>query len=101
MLTPAGRYYNNTTYSGLENHIANCYLNPLLQVFKYTTLIHNASLSHAAGSCVHEDCLLCEMGYLFDMLDKAEGKACRATNFLKTYSSLPDGVYFPSHMRYS
>jgi PAB-dependent poly(A)-specific ribonuclease subunit 2 len=86
------RYYNNTTYSGLENHIANCYMNPLLQIFKYTTLIRNVSLSHVAGVCIHEDCLLCEMGFLFDMLEKAEGKACRATNFFKAYSSIPDGA---------
>ena len=85
------RYYNNTIYSGLENQITNCYLNPLLQVFKYTSLIRNVSLSHVAGICTHEDCLLCEMGFLFDMLEKAGGRACRATNFFKTYSSLPNG----------
>lgn len=67
-------------------------MNPLLQVLKYTTPIRNVSLSHVAGSCIYENCLLCEMGYLFDMLEKAEGKACRATNFFKTYSGLPGGA---------
>ncbi|KAK4940490.1 poly(A)-specific ribonuclease [Elasticomyces elasticus] len=28
------------------------------------------------------------MGFLFDMLEKAEGQNCQATNFLKTFSSL-------------
>ncbi|KAL8701793.1 MAG: hypothetical protein Q9224_000340 [Gallowayella concinna] len=38
--------------------------------------------------CIVESCLLCELGYLFDMLEKAEGQKCHATNFLKAFSSL-------------
>ncbi|KAL8949374.1 MAG: hypothetical protein Q9222_004510 [Ikaeria aurantiellina] len=38
--------------------------------------------------CLAENCLLCELGYLFDMLEKAEGQKCHATNFLKAFSSL-------------
>ena len=37
-----------------------------------------------------ENCLLCEMGFLFDMLDKADGQSCQATNFLKSLSSIPE-----------
>ncbi|KAL8693931.1 MAG: hypothetical protein Q9218_001345 [Villophora microphyllina] len=81
-------YYNKTQYSGLETHITNSYLNPLLQLFKYTPLFRNTALHHAASSCHAESCLLCELGYLFDMLEKAEGQKCHATNFLKTFSSL-------------
>jgi PAB-dependent poly(A)-specific ribonuclease subunit 2 len=36
-------------------------------------------------------CLLCEMGFLFDMLEKAEGSICQATNLLKTFSNHPQG----------
>jgi PAB-dependent poly(A)-specific ribonuclease subunit 2 len=36
-------------------------------------------------------CLLCEMGFLFDMLEKAEGSICQATNLLKTFSNHPEG----------
>ena len=85
------RYYNKTQFSGLETHIANSYTNPLLQLLKLTPLIRNLALNHAATSCLNELCLLCEMGYLFDMLDKAEGQSCQATNFLKTFSSIPEG----------
>ena len=45
------------------------------------------ALTHAAGSCIFEHCLLCELGYLFDMLEKANGQNCQATNLLKTFSS--------------
>lgn len=95
VLNLPGRYYNKTRYSGLENDIFNSYMNPLLQIFKSTPLIRNIALHHVARSCIQEACLLCEMGFLFDMLEKAggdSGKVCRATNFFKTYSSLPDGT---------
>lgn len=36
-------------------------------------------------------CLLCELGFLFDMLEKAEGSICQATNLLKTFSNHPQG----------
>ncbi|KAI4288736.1 MAG: hypothetical protein L6R35_002003 [Caloplaca aegaea] len=81
-------YYNKTQYSGLETHITNSYLNPLLQLFKYIPLFRNLALHHTASSCLAESCLLCELGFLFDMLEKAEGQKCHATNFLKAFSSL-------------
>ncbi|KAI4159216.1 MAG: hypothetical protein LQ342_006736 [Letrouitia transgressa] len=84
------RYYNKTEYSGLETHITNSYLNPLLQLFRFTPLFRNLALHHAASGCISEGCLLCELGFLFDMLEKAEGEKCHATNFLKAFSSIPD-----------
>lgn len=32
------------------------------------------------------------MGFLFDMLQKAEGSICQATNLLKTLSNHPQGM---------
>ncbi|KAL9129564.1 MAG: hypothetical protein Q9217_002020 [Psora testacea] len=81
------RAYNNTTYSGLETDISNSYLNPLLQLIKYTPIIRNQALHHVAGSCLDEDCLLCELGFLCDMLEKAGGEVCQAANFLKIFGS--------------
>ena len=52
----------------------------------YTPLVRNIALQHAATACVDELCLLCELGFLFDMLDKAEGDACQASNLTKTLS---------------
>lgn len=83
-------YFNKSQYSGLQNHIVNAYANPLLQIMHYTPLIRNIALQHAATACVDEMCLLCELGFLFDMLDKAEGEACQASNFTKTLSYHPD-----------
>ncbi|KAI2772765.1 PAB-dependent poly(A)-specific ribonuclease subunit PAN2 [Daldinia loculata] len=83
-------YFNKTQYSGLQNHIVNAYANPLLQMMHYTPLIRNIALQHAATACVDELCLLCELGFLFDMLHKAEGEACQASNFTKTLSYHPE-----------
>ena len=93
------RYYNKTHFSGLETHIANSYANPLLQLFKFIPLIRNLALHHTAIACLFDICLLCEMGFLFDMLDKAEGQSCQATNFLKTFSSIPEGMFPKNNAR--
>ncbi|KAM0603282.1 hypothetical protein ACHAP1_006801 [Verticillium nonalfalfae] len=84
-------YYNRTAYSGLEIHIANSYANALLQVMHFTPLIRNLALQHTATACIVETCLLCELGFLFDMLEKAEGSICQATNLLKALSHQPQG----------
>lgn len=85
------RYYNNTQYAGLENHIVNSYANSLLQVMHYTPLLRNLALQHAATACLASPCVLCELGYVFDMLQKAEGSTCQATNMFKAMSSSPQG----------
>ncbi|PBP25759.1 putative PAB-dependent poly(A)-specific ribonuclease subunit PAN2 [Diplocarpon rosae] len=79
-------HYNKTRYSGLEGHIPNSYANSLLQILHFTPLIRNLALQHTATRCTNALCLLCEMGFLFDMLERAEGSTCQATNLLKTFS---------------
>ncbi|KAH0529417.1 hypothetical protein TsFJ059_004166 [Trichoderma semiorbis] len=85
-------YYNQTRHSGLEIHISNSYANSLLQIMHFTPLLRNLALQHAATACVSEACLLCELGYLFDMLSKAEGSICQATNMLKALSNQPQAA---------
>lgn len=86
------RYYNQTPYSGLETHITNSYANSLLQLFRFTPLLRNLALQHTASPCLFESCLLCELGFLIDMLEKAAGLNCQASNFLKTFSGLSNAV---------
>jgi PAB-dependent poly(A)-specific ribonuclease subunit 2 len=86
------RYYNQTPFSGLETHITNSYANPLLQLCRFTPLIRNLALRHTASPCLFEACLLCELGFLIDMLEKAAGLNCQASNFLKTFSGLSNAV---------
>jgi PAB-dependent poly(A)-specific ribonuclease subunit 2 len=81
------RYYNKTPFSGLETHISNSFINSLLQLYRFIPLIRNLALQHAATSCITEQCLLCELGFLIDMLEKASGQNCQATNLLRTFSA--------------
>ena len=81
------RYYNKTPFSGLETHISNSFINSLLQLYRFIPLVRNLSLQHAATSCIAEHCLLCELGFLIDMLEKASGQNCQATNLLRTFSA--------------
>lgn len=89
-------YYNLSGYnrlSGLENHLDNSYINPLLQLYRYSPAFYNL----VTGSLLSEwlpnsngfittnnpqgSSVLLEMGYLFDMMYKAQGKNVRVTNF--------------------
>lgn len=85
-------YYNRTEHSGLETHIANSFINALLQLLNFTPLIRNIALHHVAADCLYMPCLLCELGFFFDMLDKAHGQSCQATNLLRTFSSYREAV---------
>ncbi|PHH86624.1 hypothetical protein CDD83_9979 [Cordyceps sp. RAO-2017] len=85
-------FYNKTRYSGLEIHISNSYANSLLQIMNFTPLIRNLALQHAATACISDMCLLCELGFLFDMLQRADGSICQATNLLRTLSNLPQAA---------
>lgn len=80
-------FFNKTPYSGLETHIANSYINSLLQLYKFIPLLRNVAIQHAATSCVWPHCLLCEFGFLFDMLEKASGQNCQATNLLRVFGA--------------
>ncbi|KAK9457055.1 ubiquitin carboxyl-terminal hydrolase-domain-containing protein [Dipodascopsis uninucleata] len=81
-------FYNRTPYAGLETHLPNSYTNALLQLYRFIPLVYSFSLHHVAGNCTTEKCLLCELGFLFDMLSKADGQHCRAYNFVRTLSSI-------------
>lgn len=79
-------YYNNTPFSGLEIHIENSYCNSLVQLYYFIPSIRELAIAHSISSCTKEDCLLCEMGFLFKMLLDANGQNCQATNFLHVLS---------------
>lgn len=80
------RYFNQTHFSGLEIHIVNSYANPLLQIFRFSNVVRNLALQHTALDCRLDNCMLCETGFVVDMLEKAQGLICQATNFFKALS---------------
>ncbi|KAI8384404.1 ubiquitin carboxyl-terminal hydrolase-domain-containing protein [Radiomyces spectabilis] len=102
-------YYNRTKYGGLETHIWNSYCNSLLQVLFFILPLRNIAKSHIKTSCPKENCLLCELGFLFRMLEDSKGQNCQATNFLRAFSTIPQaaalGLFEPEtpdrHLSYS
>lgn len=82
-------YYNRTRFSGLETDIINSYTNALLQALHYTEPVRAIAKAHICIDCQKENCLLCEAGFLFRMLEDAKGTNCQATNFSRAFSATP------------
>ncbi|KAF9355394.1 poly(A)-specific ribonuclease, partial [Mortierella sp. AD094] len=82
-------FYNKTQFGGLETHIANSYCNALLQVLFFTPLLRTLAKAHIGQNCPRENCLTCELGFLFRMLEDSNGQNCQARNFLRAFSTIP------------
>ncbi|CAG8494661.1 13748_t:CDS:10 [Funneliformis mosseae] len=82
-------FYNKTHYAGLETHITNSYCNSLLQVLFFTPVLRSITKSHIGSDCTKENCLCCELGFLFRMLEDAKGRNCQASNFLRAFGTIP------------
>lgn len=93
--------YNHTKYSGLEHHLPNAYCNPLLQIYRHSPVFFRFALNQLTYNNLENNSLLSELGLLFDMLQKAQGKHCQALNFLRTLSQIPQasvlGLIFDDH----
>ncbi|KAG5357473.1 PAB-dependent poly(A)-specific ribonuclease subunit PAN2 [Yarrowia sp. C11] len=76
-------YYNNHTgLSGLETNP----FNPLLQLFRFCSPVFNFALRSVARGTPNR--LLNEVGLLFDMMHKARGHVCRASNLMHCYDGI-------------
>ncbi|PWY98088.1 hypothetical protein BCV70DRAFT_202263 [Testicularia cyperi] len=80
-------FYNKTPFSGLETHIQNSYANSYLQALHYLPPFRETAKAHILQNCPRENCLLCEAGFLFRMLEDAKGANCQATNFLRAFGN--------------
>ena len=73
------KLFNKTPFSGLENNLANCYTNALVQVLYFTRPLRDLLVRHMPD-VEDEFSLLGEMSLLFRMLDTADGEVCQVSN---------------------
>mmetsp|Transcript_18769 Transcript_18769/g.48144 ORF Transcript_18769/g.48144 Transcript_18769/m.48144 type:complete len:1322 (+) Transcript_18769:261-4226(+) len=80
-------FYNRTKFAGLENNLANCYCNPLMQVLFFIPMMREYLLQHQPDPD-REHSLTCETSFLFRMLHTAArrggGGTCQAANLLRS-----------------
>lgn len=81
--------YNQTPYSGLETNISAAYANSYFQALHYTKPFRAFAKRHIMMPCTADDCLLCEAGFLFRMLEDARGTNCQASNVLRVLTRTP------------
>jgi PAB-dependent poly(A)-specific ribonuclease subunit 2 len=75
-------YYNKTPFSGLENDLANCYVNALLQVLFFCRPMRDLAMTHTPDPDI-EFSLIGELSLLFRMLATSGGIVCQAANLLR------------------
>lgn len=97
-------YYNQTggQFCGLENHLDNSYANSLIQIYRFLPIFHSVVtgalleewLPNSSEVIIDQEnpqgsSVLNELGYLFDMMHKAEGRNVSINNFSLILSESP------------
>ncbi|KPM02511.1 ubiquitin specific protease-like protein 1 [Sarcoptes scabiei] len=84
--------YNNSFFPGLDSTIPNAYANNMIQCLYFIPSFRSSVINHI---CDNEYCLICELGFLFHILDLApKHTPCQASNFLRAFRSTPEACAF-------
>eukprot|EP01132_Coremiostelium_polycephalum_P009743 gene9743-11964_t len=80
---------NKTIFSGIENQLSNSYSNSCIQTLYFIPYIKSTLLNHL---CTKNYCLSCELGFLFNMMDKSKGKNVDTSNFVRVLKQIPQAT---------
>ncbi|CAI4062259.1 hypothetical protein N7582_002086 [Saccharomyces uvarum] len=89
--------FNNTEYSGLDPDVDNHYTNAIIQLYRFIPEMFNFVVGCLKDENF-ETALLTDLGYLFDMMDRSNGKICSSTNFQASLKSLTDKMYLDNNV---
>ncbi|KAH9423737.1 poly(A)-specific ribonuclease [Dermatophagoides pteronyssinus] len=84
--------YNSSPFPGLDSTIPNSYANNMIQCLYFIPAFRSSVINHI---CNREYCLVCELGFLFHMLDIApKHNPCQASNFFRAFRTIPEVCAF-------